>query len=80
MTFVPLDAIKNDFDATMVNAGYVRAKVLCDKWGITTDKLTKLIKNEEYQCDQFIVNGVRYLHKDSVCPECLFPHFLAKEN
>lgn len=79
-TFIPFDAIRNDFDAAMKNAGYVRAKNLCDQWGISTDKLTRLLKTGEYEADQFIVNGVRYLHKDSVCPECLFPHFLAKEN
>ena len=31
-TFIPFDAIRNDFDAAMKNAGYVRAKNLCDQW------------------------------------------------
>lgn len=65
--FVSMNAIKANFDAAMKKQGYVRAKVLCDKWGITTDKLSHLIK-KGFECDSFVVNGVRYVQKDTISP------------
>jgi hypothetical protein len=52
----------------MERQGYVRAKVMCEKWGITTDKLAKLMK-KGFTCDSFIVNGVRYISRDAKGPE-----------
>jgi len=69
---VSMNAIKADFDSAMEKQGYVRAKVLCDKWGITTDKFNRLIK-KGFECDSFVVNGVRYVQKDSVAPSDIWP-------
>lgn len=69
---VSMNAIKADFDAAMEKQGYVRAKVLCDQWGITTDKLNRLIK-KGFECDSFVVNGVRYVQKDSIAPSDIWP-------
>lgn len=70
--FVSMKDIRADFDSAMEKQGYVRAKVLCDKWGITTDKLSHFIK-KGYECDSFVVNGVRYIQKDSVAPSDIWP-------
>lgn len=58
--FVSFEAIKKDFDTAMAGMGYVRAKVKCEEWGISLDKLNRLFK-KGYTCDSFIVNNVRYI-------------------
>lgn len=58
--FVRMSRIKKDFDAAMEREGYVRAKVLCEKWGITTAQFNKAFQ-KGYTCDNFIVNNVRYV-------------------
>ena len=65
---ISMNAIRNDFDGAMERQGYVRAKVMCDKWGITPNQLSKLIK-KGFVCDSFIVNGVRYISKDAERPQ-----------
>lgn len=70
---VSMKSIKKDFDAAMEREGYVRAKVLCDAWGISPEKLNRMIRNGEYKCDCFIVNNVRYISVNAVCPEQLMP-------
>lgn len=65
---ISMNAIKNDFDGAMERQGYVRAKVMCEKWGITTEKLAKLMK-KGFTCDNFIVNGVRYISRAAKGPE-----------
>ena len=68
LNFVSMNAIRQDFDAAIEKQGYVRAKVMCDKWGITTDKLSKAIKNG-YVCDCFMVHNVRYISVNAEKPE-----------
>ena len=34
MQFISLEAIKTDIDAALEKLGYVRAKVMCEKWDI----------------------------------------------
>lgn len=65
---ISMNSIKTDFDGAMERQGYVRAKVMCEKWGITTDKLAKLMK-KGFECDSFIVNGVRYISRAAKGPE-----------
>lgn len=57
---VCMNRIKRDFDGAMEREGYVRAKVMCEKWGITTSQFNKAFQ-KGYTCDSFIVNNVRYV-------------------
>ena len=57
---VCMNRIKRDFDGAMEHEGYVRAKVMCEKWGITTSQFNKAFQ-KGYTCDSFIVNNVRYV-------------------
>lgn len=57
---VCMNRIKKDFDGAMEREGYVRAKVMCEKWGITTSQFNKAFQ-KGYTCDSFIVNNVRYV-------------------
>lgn len=66
--FISMKDIRYDFDYAMRKAGYVRAGEKCQEWGITTKRLTYLIQ-KGYECDNFIVNGVRYVHVDSRKPD-----------
>jgi len=67
LSLVSMASIRKDFDAAMEKQGYVRAKVMCEKWCITSDQLSRLIK-KGFECDTFIVNGVRYISKDTPEP------------
>lgn len=64
---VSMNAIRTDFDAAMEKQGYLRATVMYKNWGITAKKFAALVK-KGYDCDSFIVNGVRYIHKDAPNP------------
>lgn len=66
--FVSLDSIRKDFDSALESLGYVRAKVLCDEWGITTAQFNKIIA-KGFDCDNFIVNNVRYISVKTKKPE-----------
>ena len=68
LNLVSMSSIRKDFDAAMKKQGYVRAKVMCDQWGITNEKLNKLIKNG-FVCDNFIVNNVRYISVNAEGPQ-----------
>lgn len=66
--FISMNAIRKDFDGAMKKAGYVRAKVICEAWGISSDKFASLLK-KGFECDSFIVNGVRYVSVYTQKPE-----------
>lgn len=68
LSFVSMASIRKDFDEAMKKQGYVRVKVKLEEWGISADKFQKLLK-AGYECDWFIVNGVRYIHIDTPKPE-----------
>ena len=57
---ISMKKIRTDFDGAMNKQGYVRAKVMCERWEITTNQLSKAFQ-KGYTCDNFIVNGVRYI-------------------
>ena len=72
LNFVSFDAIRTDFNAAMDHLGYVRASVKCKEWGISASDLCRFMK-KGYQCDSFIVEGTRFIRKDSKNPkECKY--------
>lgn len=66
--FVSMKSIREDFDAAMERQGYVRAKIMTDKWGITASQFQKLLK-KGFECDTFVVNGVRYISVNAEGPQ-----------
>ena len=69
MQFISLEAIKTDIDAALEKLGYVRAKVMCEKWDILPRQYANFIcSNRDYNEDTFIVNGVRYVSKYAKSP------------
>lgn len=65
---VSMKSIREDFDAAMERQGYVRSKIMLDKWGITANQFQKLIK-KGFECDSFVVNGVRYISVNAQGPQ-----------
>lgn len=66
---ISLNTIKNgNLDAALEKFGYVRAKIMAEKWGLTTDQLNKKI-SAGYVCDEFKVNNVRYISVDAKKPD-----------
>lgn len=68
MNFVSMKSIRENFDAAMEKQGYVRSKIMLDKWGITANQFQKLLK-KGFECDTFVVNGVRYISVNEEGPE-----------
>lgn len=68
MQFISLEAIKTDIDAALEKVGYVRTKVMCDKWEIDPNYFRTLLRTIDYKEDMFTVNGVRYISKYAKSP------------
>lgn len=69
MQFISLEAIKTDIDAALEKVGYVRTKVMCEKWDILPKQFSNFISaNPDYNEDTFIVNRVRYISKYAKSP------------
>lgn len=68
MQFISLEAIKTDIDAALEKVGYVRTKVMCDKWGIDPNYFRAILRTIDYKEDMFTVNGVRYISKYAKSP------------
>lgn len=67
---ISMKMIRTDFDGAMAREGYVRTKVMAQRWGMTVKQVNKAFSNG-YSCDNFIVNGVRYIHVDAEKPGTL---------
>ena len=69
LNFVSLKSIKEgNLDAALEKFGYVRSKVMAERWGLTQNQLNKKFA-AGYTCDEFKINGIRYMSTSAVKPE-----------
>ena len=67
--FISLNTIKNgNLDEALEKLGYVRAKVMAEKWDMTMAQLNKKFASG-YVCDEFKINNVRYMSINARKPE-----------
>ena len=69
INLISLEAIKNGkLDESLEKLGYVRTKVMADRWDISADKINKYF-SAGYTCDSFKLNGVRYISVNALNPK-----------
>jgi hypothetical protein len=66
--YISLDSIRNGkLDEVLEKLGYVRTKVIAEKWGMSVSVLNKKFASG-YTCDRFKINGVWYISVNAEKP------------
>lgn len=61
LNLISLETIKKGkLDDALEKLGYVRTKVMAERWGLTNDRVNKYF-SAGYTCDNFKINNIRYI-------------------
>lgn len=68
LNLISLETIKKGkLDEALEKLGYVRTKVMAERWGLTNDRINKYF-SAGYTCDCFKINNIRYISVNAQNP------------